>query len=48
LATRSVIVEKYIERSRHIEVQVFADNHGNAVYLFERDCSRAASPPEDH
>jgi 3-methylcrotonyl-CoA carboxylase alpha subunit len=34
-----VIVEKYVSRSRHIEVQVFADAHGNAVHLFERDCS---------
>ncbi len=34
-----VLVEKYIERPRHIEIQVFADSLGKAVYLFERDCS---------
>lgn len=34
-----VILEKYIKRSRHIEVQVFSDSFGNTVYLFERDCS---------
>lgn len=34
-----MLVEKYIVQPRHVEVQVFADNHGNAVYLFERDCS---------
>ncbi len=34
-----VLVEKYIERPRHIEMQIFADTHGNAVHLFERDCS---------
>ena len=34
-----VLVEKYILQPRHIEVQIFADTHGNAVHLFERDCS---------
>ncbi|HEX2591077.1 MAG TPA: acetyl/propionyl/methylcrotonyl-CoA carboxylase subunit alpha [Rhizomicrobium sp.] len=34
-----VLIEKYVSRPRHIEVQVFGDTHGNAVYLFERDCS---------
>jgi 3-methylcrotonyl-CoA carboxylase alpha subunit len=35
----AVLVEKYVEKPRHIEVQVFGDNFGNAVHLFERDCS---------
>ncbi|XP_039267603.2 methylcrotonoyl-CoA carboxylase subunit alpha, mitochondrial-like [Styela clava] len=34
-----VLIEKFVERPRHVEVQVFGDSHGNAVYLFERDCS---------
>ena len=35
----AVLVEKYMTKPRHIEVQVFGDSHGNAVHLFERDCS---------
>ncbi|MEQ8737083.1 MAG: acetyl/propionyl/methylcrotonyl-CoA carboxylase subunit alpha [Hoeflea sp.] len=34
-----VLVEKYVATPRHIEIQVFGDSHGNAVHLFERDCS---------
>ncbi len=34
-----VLVEKYLLRPRHVEVQVFGDTHGNTVYLFDRDCS---------
>jgi 3-methylcrotonyl-CoA carboxylase alpha subunit len=35
----AVLVEKYAQRPRHIEIQVFGDTQGNYVYLFERDCS---------
>ena len=35
----AVLIEKYVQRPRHIEIQVFGDSHGNCVYLFERDCS---------
>jgi 3-methylcrotonyl-CoA carboxylase alpha subunit len=35
----AVLSEKYVQRPRHIEIQVFGDSQGNYVYLFERDCS---------
>lgn len=34
-----VLLEKYLQPARHIEVQIFGDSHGNYVYLYERDCS---------
>ncbi len=35
----AVFIEKFVNQPRHIEIQVFADQHGNAVHLFERECS---------
>ena len=35
----TMLVEKYVEHGRHIEVQIMADAHGNVIHLFERDCS---------
>jgi 3-methylcrotonyl-CoA carboxylase alpha subunit len=34
-----LLLERFVERGRHVEIQVFADTHGEAVHLFERDCS---------
>jgi len=34
-----VLIEKYLPQTRHIEIQIFADRHGNTIHLFERDCS---------
>ena len=36
---QAVLIEKYVQRPRHIEIQVFGDSHGHCVYLMERDCS---------
>ncbi|MGE0787457.1 MAG: biotin carboxylase N-terminal domain-containing protein [Sandaracinaceae bacterium] len=35
----TILLEKYVERPRHIEIQIFGDRHGNVVHLFERECS---------
>uniref|UniRef100_A0A9L0TKS9 Methylcrotonyl-CoA carboxylase subunit 1 n=1 Tax=Equus caballus TaxID=9796 RepID=A0A9L0TKS9_HORSE len=35
----AMLIEKFVDTPRHVEVQVFGDHHGNAVHLFERDCS---------
>lgn len=35
----AILLEQYINNPRHIEVQIFADKHGNVVHMFERDCS---------
>ncbi len=35
----AVLIERYVTRPRHVEIQVFGDSHGEVVYLFERDCS---------
>jgi geranyl-CoA carboxylase alpha subunit len=37
------MLERLIDNGRHIEIQVFADAHGNAVHLGERDCTRSAA-----
>src|SRR5437764_362476 len=35
----TLLVEKYVEGARHVEIQIFGDHHGNVMHLFERDCS---------
>jgi propionyl-CoA carboxylase alpha chain len=35
----ALLIERYIERARHVEFQIFGDHHGNLIHLFERDCS---------
>jgi len=38
-ADQRVLLERYLPKARHVEVQIFADQHGNCIHLFERDCS---------
>ncbi len=38
-ANDQVLIERYLQKPRHVEIQIFADTFGNCVYLFERDCS---------
>lgn len=38
-ADQVMLLEKFVEEPRHVEVQIFGDRHGNYVHLFERDCS---------
>jgi acetyl-CoA carboxylase biotin carboxylase subunit len=38
-ADGTLLIEKYIEGARHVEIQIFGDHHGNLIHLFERDCS---------
>lgn len=36
---KNVLIERFLTKPRHVEIQIFADNHGHVVHLFERDCS---------
>ena len=38
-ADGTLLIEKYVEGARHVEIQIFGDHHGNLIHLFERDCS---------